>query len=48
MILNGNEMLEPAVLDGFGLVYVFESQVARHIAEGRLVRVLRTIRPTVF
>jgi len=40
MILNDNEMLEQAALDGFGLVYVFESQVAGHIAEGRLIRVL--------
>jgi DNA-binding transcriptional LysR family regulator len=32
-------MLRPA-LDGAGVAYVFESQVAEHIAAGRLVRVL--------
>ena len=40
LVLNDNEMLENAALDGLGLVYVFESQVSRHIAEGRLIRVL--------
>jgi DNA-binding transcriptional LysR family regulator len=33
-------MLENAALDGLGLVYVFESQVSHHVAEGRLIRVL--------
>lgn len=40
LIINDNEMMENAALDGLGLVYLFESQVARHIAEGRLIRVL--------
>jgi DNA-binding transcriptional LysR family regulator len=40
LILNDNEMLENAALDGLGLVYVFESQVSHHVAEGRLIRVL--------
>ncbi|MBD9448121.1 MULTISPECIES: LysR family transcriptional regulator [unclassified Rhizobium] len=40
LILNDGEMLEAAALDGLALAYTFESQVAHHIAEGRLVRVL--------
>jgi DNA-binding transcriptional LysR family regulator len=40
LIINDNEMMENAALDGLGLVYLFESQVARHIAEGSLIRVL--------
>lgn len=40
LVLNDNEMMENAALDGIGLVYVFESQVSDHIAEGRLLRVL--------
>ena len=40
LVLNDNEMMEDAALDGLGLVYVFESQVSRYIAEGRLIRVL--------
>ncbi len=40
LVLNDNEMLENAALDGIGLVYVFESQVSDHIAAGRLLRVL--------
>ena len=40
LILNDNEMLEQAALDGFGLAYTFESQVSEHVAEGRLIRVL--------
>ncbi len=40
LVLNDNEMLENAALDGLGLVYVFESQVSDHIAAGRLLRVL--------
>ena len=40
LVLNDNEMMEDAALDGLGLVYVFESQASRYIAEGRLVRVL--------
>jgi DNA-binding transcriptional LysR family regulator len=40
LVLNDNEMLETAALDGLGLAYTFESQISRHVAEGRLVRVL--------
>ena len=40
LIINDNEMLENAALDGLGLVYVFESQVSEYIASGRLIRVL--------
>jgi DNA-binding transcriptional LysR family regulator len=40
LVLNDNEMLETAALDGLGLAYTFESQISRHLAEGRLVRVL--------
>ncbi|MCV9961191.1 LysR family transcriptional regulator [Pararhizobium sp. BT-229] len=40
LILNDGEMLEAAALDGLALAYTFESQVAHHIAAGRLVRVL--------
>ena len=40
LIINDNEMLENAALDGLGLVYVFESQVSEHVASGRLIRVL--------
>ncbi|MBB4277975.1 hypothetical protein GGE12_005784 [Rhizobium mongolense] len=40
IILNDGEMLEAAALDGLGLAYMFESQVAGHVAEGRLIRVL--------
>jgi DNA-binding transcriptional LysR family regulator len=40
LIFNDGEMLEAAALDGLALAYTFESQVAHHIAEGRLVRVL--------
>lgn len=40
LVLNDNEMLETAALDGLGLAYTFESQVAKHIADGRLIRVL--------
>jgi DNA-binding transcriptional LysR family regulator len=40
LIINDNEMLENAAVDGLGLVYTFESQVSKHVAEGRLIRVL--------
>jgi DNA-binding transcriptional LysR family regulator len=40
LILNDNEMLEDAALDGLGLAYTFESQVTKHVADGRLIRVL--------
>jgi len=40
LVINDNEMLENAALDGLGLVYTFESQVSGHVAQGRLIRVL--------
>ena len=40
LVLNDNELLENAALDGLGLAYTFESQVSQHIADGRLIRVL--------
>lgn len=40
IVINDNEMLVNAALGGLGLVYTFESQVAQHVADGRLIRVL--------
>ncbi|ESY89256.1 LysR family transcriptional regulator [Mesorhizobium australicum] len=40
LVINDGEMLEDAALDGLGLAYTFESQVAPFIADGRLIRVL--------
>ncbi|ESY12947.1 LysR family transcriptional regulator [Mesorhizobium sp. C386A] len=40
LIINDGEMLEAAALDGIGLAYTFESQVAPFVADGRLIRVL--------
>ncbi|BCG91917.1 LysR family transcriptional regulator [Mesorhizobium sp. 131-2-1] len=40
IVINDNEMLVNAALGGLGLVYTFESQVAPHVADGRLIRVL--------
>ncbi|KQV30259.1 LysR family transcriptional regulator [Rhizobium sp. Root1203] len=40
LVMNDGEMLEEAALDGIVLAYTFESQVEKHIADGRLVRVL--------
>ncbi|MER8555539.1 LysR family transcriptional regulator [Mesorhizobium sp. M1217] len=40
LVINDGEMLEAAALDGLGLAYTFESQVAPFIADGRLIRVL--------
>jgi DNA-binding transcriptional LysR family regulator len=40
LVINDGEMLEEAALDGLALAYTFESQVARYIEEGRLIRVL--------
>jgi DNA-binding transcriptional LysR family regulator len=40
LVINDGEMLEAATLDGLGLAYTFESQVAPFIADGRLTRVL--------
>jgi DNA-binding transcriptional LysR family regulator len=40
LVINDNEMLVNAALGGLGLVYTFESQVAQHVADGRLIRVL--------
>lgn len=40
LILNDGELLEHAALDGVALAYLFEDQVADHVASGRLIRVL--------
>jgi len=40
LVINDNEMLVNAALGGLGLVYTFETQIARHVADGRLIRVL--------
>jgi DNA-binding transcriptional LysR family regulator len=40
LILNDSLMLEAAALDGLALAYTFEDQVSKHIADGRLIRVL--------
>jgi DNA-binding transcriptional LysR family regulator len=40
LVINDNEMMEDAALDGLGLVYLFESQISEHVADGRLIRVL--------
>ena len=40
LTLNDQDLMVDAALDGAGLAYVFEAQVAELIAEGRLVRVL--------
>ncbi|QND65561.1 LysR family transcriptional regulator [Mesorhizobium loti] len=40
LVINDSEMLANAALGGLGLVYTFETQVAQHVAEGRLIRVL--------
>lgn len=39
-IFNDAELIENAVLDGMGLAYLFEDQVAEHIRSGRMKRVL--------
>lgn len=41
LILNDGLMLEAAALDGLALAYTFEDQVSKHVAAGRLVRVLQ-------
>jgi DNA-binding transcriptional LysR family regulator len=40
LVINDGEMLATAALGGLGLVYTFETQIAQHVAEGRLIRVL--------
>jgi DNA-binding transcriptional LysR family regulator len=40
LILNDGLMLEAAALDGLALAYTFEDQVSKHVADGRLIRVL--------
>ncbi|MGX9143739.1 LysR substrate-binding domain-containing protein [Mesorhizobium sp. 128a] len=40
LILNDGLMLEAAALDGLALAYTFEDQVSKHIADGRLIRIL--------
>lgn len=40
VIVNDSGLSLCAALDGRGLAYVFEDQITRHVAEGRLIRVL--------
>lgn len=40
LTMNDQSLMIEAALDGVGLTYAFEGQVERHVAEGRLVRVL--------
>ncbi|TWA88646.1 DNA-binding transcriptional LysR family regulator [Azospirillum brasilense] len=40
LVSNDMDVIMAAVLDGRGLAYIFEDEVAEHIAAGRLVRVL--------
>jgi DNA-binding transcriptional LysR family regulator len=40
LVVDDVDILVRAALDGIGLAFISESQVASHIAEGRLVRVL--------
>jgi DNA-binding transcriptional LysR family regulator len=40
VIVNDAEMIVTAAIDGFGLAYAFEDQVACHVEEGGLIRVL--------
>lgn len=40
VILNDGDLLLTAALAGQGIGYLFEDQVAEHVAEGRLIRVL--------
>ncbi|WP_047855924.1 LysR family transcriptional regulator [Archangium gephyra] len=40
LVFNDGDLMVAAALDGQGIAYVFEHQVANHLAEGRLVRLL--------
>ena len=40
LVFNDGELILAAALAGQGIAYLFEDQVAEHVAEGRLVRVL--------
>ncbi len=40
LILDGTEMMVQAAVEGAGVAYAFEDQVADLLAQGRLVRVL--------
>ncbi|MGY0710414.1 LysR family transcriptional regulator [Azospirillum argentinense] len=40
LVSNDMDVIMAAVLDGRGLAYIFEDEVAEHVAAGRLVRVL--------
>jgi DNA-binding transcriptional LysR family regulator len=39
-VLDDVELMVRAALDGVGIAFTFEEQVASHLAKGRLVRVL--------
>jgi DNA-binding transcriptional LysR family regulator len=45
LIVNNMALLVRAALDGIGIAYAVESHVARHIAEGRLVPLLKEWSP---
>lgn len=40
LIFNDGDLIVNAALDGLGIAYVFDDQVAGHLASGRLVRLL--------
>jgi DNA-binding transcriptional LysR family regulator len=42
LVLNDGDLIEATVLDGLGIGYLFEDQVAPHLASGRLVRLLES------
>ena len=45
LILNDGDLIRDAALDGAGIAYLFEDQVAELIKTGRLTRVLETYSP---
>jgi DNA-binding transcriptional LysR family regulator len=40
LVLNDGDLIESAALAGLGIAYLFEDQVAPHLASGKLVRLL--------
>ena len=47
LAFNDGDMILASTLAGLGVAYVFEEMVAKHIAEGRLVRMLEAWCPTL-
>lgn len=41
LVFNDGDMILTAVLAGQGIGYVYEEQIADHVAEGRLIQVLK-------